>query len=211
MRIDEERKSAKPVRDISVPKEAYTGERALNVQFYDESNKKLGNQWDISREIVGATSNQRIFSVLKAGSNFPVDLKARVLGGTDSGVIGKMYWLEAADIDTLGTPDTWFNFRVDLARQGVQPEATIYPEIEVTFSGGQAATDFAIPARKIAADAFRTTSLVAAAGGVPAAPTGGNRIIYPDEYVLLEILSVSAQNVSALLEIYEGGLDLPLP
>lgn len=192
------------------PDGVYSGLRAKNFQSYDESNKKLGFQWEISREIIGATAGQRIFSVIKVGDNLPIDLKARVLGGTDEGVIGKMYWLNESDIETFGNPDRWYNFRTDISRTGAQPEVLIYPESEVTFAGGLAAVDLAIEDRQVSADAYRTTSPVAAAGGVPAAPVGGNRIIYQGEIVMLEIFSKSAQDVTSLLEVYEGGLDLPL-
>lgn len=203
--------SVTPLLNSGIPDGAYKGFRAQNFQSYDESNKKIGTQWEASKEFTGLSASQRLFTVMKVGPNNPVDLKARILGGTDEGVIGKMYWLNASDIDAYGTPEKWYNFRTDIARTGAQPEVELYIEAEVTFAGGLSAADLAIPARQVAADAFRTTSKVAAAGGVPAAPVGGNRILYENEIVLLEIFSKSAQDATSTLEIYEGGLDLPLP
>lgn len=199
------------IKPSEIPKGSFEGFRAINIQTYDESNKKLGLQWEVSREIIGASSGQRIFSVLKVGVNNPIDLKARILGGTGEGVVGKIYWLTSDDILSFGTPSTWYNFRTDIARQGLQPESEIYAESEVTFVNGNTAVDYAIEGRKVGADAYRTTKNTNQSGGLSAAAVGGNRIIYPGEYILFEILSKSAQDVTATIDIYEGGLDLPRP
>ena len=190
---------------------AFKGLRALNIQFYDESNKKLGLQWEASRRITGVANGAKLYSVIIVGSNNPIDLKSLVLGATGSGVIGRIYELQPEDIDTLGTPDPWYNMRFDLADPRVnQPDTQLYVEAEVTFAGGVPASTFATDARKRGADLISETSSLNRVKGFLAQSTGSNRIIYQDKIVLLEIESLDAdQNISARLEIYEGGLDLP--
>jgi hypothetical protein len=196
--------------DVSAsPAGIYTGERAVNVQFYGESNAKLGKQWEISRELT-ATSGQRIFSVLRVGNNFSVDLKERGFSASGDGVVGKVYFLNPEDISSFGTPDKWHNSRKDLAKLGVQPDVQIYPISEVVFSGGLSATDFAIASRKITADVQAWGGNSAQTRGVVSNKFGGNQIFETGYVALLEITSKSAQQVGVSLVIYEGELDLPI-
>jgi hypothetical protein len=201
--------SATPLDSAAVPTGIYTGIRAVNVQFYSESNAKLGSQWEISRELTAA-SGQRIFSVLRVGTEFPVDLKARGFSATGSGVVGKVYFLNPEDIESFGTPDKWYNSRKDLAKLGVQPDTQIYPISEIAFAGGLSATDFAVEARKITADVSAWGADSFFAGGVSSGNFGGNQIFEPNYIALFETLSRSAQTIGSSLTIYEGPLDLPI-
>jgi hypothetical protein len=193
------------------PDGSFSGLRARNVQDYNESNKKLGTQWEASRRVTSVGSGVKLFSIMKVGSNYPIDLKSRILGATGSGVIGRAYELYPEDIASYGTPDPWYNMRFDLADPSVnQPEVKLYTEAQVAFVGGVPASTFATLARKRGADLIGETNSQNQAKGFIAQPTGSNRIIYQDKIVLLEIESLDAQNIGARLEVYEGGLDLPL-
>ncbi len=175
------------------------GSGALTLQGYQEVNAKRGKQWEISREIT-ASSGQRIFSVLKVGPEFSVDLKSMGLSASGEGVVGKVYFLNPEEVESFGTPAKWYNSRKDLSRLDVQPDAEIYPVNEVVFSGELSATDFAIEDRKITADAH-------AWGGEAPQTLGGNQVFPPGYIALFEILSKSPQQVGLSLTIYEGPLD----
>lgn len=193
------------------PEGLYTGLRATTVAFYSEQNKKNGTEWEASRRVTDVASGQKLYSVIKVGSVHPIDLKSRILGATGAGVIGRIYELYPSDIDSFDTPDPWYNLRFDLADPTVnQPDTLLYTEANVTFSGGQSVSDFAVPARKRGADLHQETSSQNQAAGIPASPVGSSRVVYEDKMLLLEIESLDVQNVTASLEIYEGELDLPI-
>lgn len=204
--------SVTQVQSSIFPDGTNAGLRALNVQFYDESNKKLGSQWEASRRITGVANNAFLYSVLRIGSTYPIDLKSRTLGATGAGVIGRIYELYPEDILSFGTPDPWYNMRFDKADPATyQPDAEIYPEPQVTFVGGQTASSFAIPSRKRGADLFEETSSQNQSKGFTSKQAGSNRIFYQNRIALLEIQSLDSQNINARLEMFEGFLDLPLP
>lgn len=204
--------SVTPLLNSGIPDGAYKGFRAQNVQFYDESNKKLGAQWEASRRVTGVANNAFLYSVLRIGSTYPIDLKSRTLGATGAGVIGRIYELYPEDILSFGTPDPWYNMRFDKADPAIyQPDTEIYPEPQVTFVGGQTASSFAIPSRKRGADLFEETNEQNQSKGFTAREAGSNRIFYQNSIALLEIQSLDVQNINARLEMFEGFLDLPLP
>lgn len=202
--------SVTDVEPRAMPVGLFAGYRAMNIQDYNESNKKLGSQWEASIRIVGATLNQRLFTILKIGSK-PVDLKSRVLGATGAGVIGRIYELQPEDISSYGTKGVWYNMRFDLADPAVnQPEIEIYASDNIVFAGGAVPSDFATDARKRGADLIVETNAQNQAKGYLPQGAGSNRILYPEKIIMLEILSLEAQNLSSRLEIFEGDLDLPL-
>lgn len=186
------------------PDGLYTGLRAETQQTYDEANKKNGTQWEASRRVTGVTSGQKLYSIIKTGA-MPVDLKSRELGFTGNGVIGRIY--VGFTPVTLPAPDPVYNMR----------------------HGGQAARDFELYAitsphaswgnldtnpttLRIGADIVLEGNNSNQGRGLPAKPVGSNRILdLPDTEYLLEIESLSAQNISARLEMYNGWLDLPRP
>lgn len=169
----------------------------MNVQFYDESNRKLGSQWGASRRIVGATAGGKYYSILKTRT-LPIDLKARIFSYTGDGIIAR-FW-------------TWF------------PPVTL-PTQEPVYSKRSAKAAFrdfdlyalaAAPASQLtwikwSEDLFLEGSASNQNNGVVAVAAGQGRIIDPNTEVLLEIESLSAQNISATLAMFNGLLDLPRP
>lgn len=173
------------------------GLRGFCVQPYDEMNKKRGLQWEASREINVTVAGTKYYSILKAGSVWPVDLKSRVLGATGAGVIGRVYNITASDY-TGGTPDAVYNLR---------------PSIGVVL-GARLLTGFTLVTpvenlTKRGADIFGRVNSQGAMGGFTPAEFGSNRIIEPNEQILLEIESLAIQYVTARVEFYEGPLDYP--
>lgn len=174
------------------------GLRANSVQFYDEINKKRGLQWEASREII-ATSGTKYYSILKAGTEFPVDLKSRVLGATGAGLIARVYSISSSDY-TGGVEDSVYNMR---------------PSMGVTL-GAELLTGFTLVTpvanlQKVGSDIFLRANTQGNQGGFSPSEFGSNRIIDVGLQRLLEIESLGAQTITARLEFYEGPLDYPLP
>ena len=182
----------------ALEQEVAAGNRALCIQSYDEMNKKRGLQWEASREITNATAGAKYYSILKAGSVHPIDLKQRVLGATGAGIIGRVYAITDADY-TGGVPDPVYNMR---------------PAMGVAFEG-QLLTGFTLVTpvaslQKIGADIPLRVNAQGSQGGFTPAGFGSNRIIDPNLQRLLEIESFGTQVISARLEFYEGPLDYPM-
>ena len=185
--------SVTPLLNSGIPDGVYKGFRAQNVQFYDESNKKLGQQWEASRLLTlgdGAT----LYSVIKTGQ-YPVDLKKREFAYSGDGVVGNIY---ASPQYTGGNIDPWYNMRPS---QG-QPETQLLSSI--TLVNGNKGTKCGATIHAIGNKSIQGQ-------GNSGASYATNRILEPNSEYLLEILSLSGQDVAARLEIYEGDLDLPLP
>lgn len=183
---------------FGMPPGAFSGLRAMTTQTYDECNKKVGTQWEASRLISIASSApaNNSYSIIRTGSK-PVDLKSRVLGYDELGVIGRIY---KNPIYTGGTLDTWYN--LNPRYNGTQPEAQLLIGFTLTSNGTQCGADI------VGIGPNSTQSR----GSTPI-QFGSNRILdEPNTAYLLEIQSRHAtpQNVWARIEMYEGGLDLPL-
>jgi hypothetical protein len=181
-----------------IPDGAYTGLRASIVQGYDESNKKLGSQWEASRLVTIASSSpaNNAYSIILTGSK-PVDLKSRVFGYDELGIIGRIY---KNPVYTGGTIDPWYNMRPSLI--GSQPEARLLIGFTLT-----------IPGVKCGADVVGIGPNSAQSRGATPQQFGSNRILdEPNTAYLLEIASrnTGSQIVWARVEIYEGDLDLPI-
>lgn len=184
----------------AAPNGLYTGKRAQTIQYYDEANKKLGTQWEASRRIVGATAGGKYYSAIKLGNTWPIDLKSRVLGYTGDGVIGRMYIMpEGSNVTNGLDPDVVHNMR---ATGGIK---------DFELYSLPTAPDLTL-AQVWGADLILEGSLSNQAKGHIVTATGSNRImdILNREYVL-EIESLSVQNIAARLEMYNGDLDLPRP
>ena len=182
----------------AAPDGLYTGFRASNVQFYDESNKKLGTQWEASRRIVGASAGQKFYSALKLGTTWPMDLKSRVLGYTGDGVIGRMYIMpEGSNLTDGLDPDAVHNMR---ASGGVR-------DFELYTFPTEPDLSLAVP---WGADLILEGPLSNQSKGHIPTSIGSNKImnLLGREYIF-EIESLSAQNIAARLEMYNGDLDLP--
>jgi len=174
------------------------GNRAFCFQTYDEMNKKRGLQWEASREIANATAGGKYYSILKAGSVHPIDLKQRVLGATGAGVIGRVYAITNADY-TGGTQEQVYNMR---------------PSMGVALQG-QLLTGFTLTTpvanlQQVGADIPLRVNAQGSQGGLTPEGFGSNRIIDPNLQRLLEIESLGVQVISARIEFYEGPLDFPL-
>lgn len=174
------------------------GLRANAVQSYDEMNKKRGMQWEASREIT-ATTGGKYYSVLRAGSVNPIDLKSRVLSATGAGLIARVYRITASDY-TGGTVEPVYNMRpamgVVLGGQLLSGITLVTPVANLTKRG---------------ADLFLRVNAQGAQGGFTPANFGSNRIIDVNERLLFEIESLGDQTISSRIEFYEGGLDFPRP
>lgn len=182
----------------AAPDGLYTGKRATTIQFYDEANKKLGTQWEASRRIIGASAGQKFYSAIKLGTTWPMDLKSRVLGYTGEGVIGRMYIMpEGLNLTDGLDPDTVSNMR---ASGGVRDfelyTFTTEPDLSSAVPWG--------------VDLILEGPLSNQSKGHIPTSTGSNKImdLLGREYIF-EIESLSAQNITARLEMYNGGLDLP--
>lgn len=183
---------------FGIPSGAFSGLRAMTTQTYDECNKKVGAQWEASRLISISNNNpaNNSYSIIRTGSK-PVDLKSRVLGYDQLGVIGRIY---KAPIYTGGTVDPWYN--LNPRYNGTQPEAQLLVGFKLTSKG-----------TKCGADIVGIGPSDSQSRGSTPIELGSNRILdEPNTAYLLEIESRhnSAQKVWARLEMYEGGLDLPL-
>lgn len=182
-----------------VPDGAYTGMRANAVQYYDEINKKRGAQWEASRLITISDSSpaSNAYSIIRTGSK-PVDLKARSFGYTGLGLVGRIY---EAPIYTGGTQDPWYNMNTQYI--GTQPEAQLLVGFTLTA-----------PGTKCGADIIAIGPVSNQSRGSVAHEYARNRILpKPNTAYLLEISSLdpASQQVAARVEIYEGGLDWPIP
>lgn len=173
------------------------GDRALCMQPYDEINKKRGTQWEAARLLTIASNDpaNNAYSVILTGDK-PVDLKSRVLGHTGIGVVGRIY---KNPTYTGGTMDPFYNMLSSMS--GAAPEAQLLVGITLTDTG----TEIGAPIFSIGPDSQQGK------GHTPS-EFGSNRIL--DELntaYLLEIASIDpqSQQVTARIEIYEGGLDTP--
>lgn len=177
------------------PPGAYEGYRALNVQFYDESNRKLGSQWGASRRIVGATAGGKYYSIIKTRT-LPMDLKARIFSYTGNGLIARFY--------TGFTPQTL------PAPEAVYCKRPALPAFR-DFDLYALATAPASLGNRWSEDLYLEGSASNQNKGVASVSAGQGWIIDPNQEVLLEIESLSVQNISATLAMFNGLLDLPRP
>lgn len=180
------------------------GVAAFIIQAYDEVNKKRGLQWEISRILTSASLGEKFYSVLRVG-DLDVDLKARVLGASGGGVIGRAYLISASDV-TLGSPNRWYNYNSRVDSASSQPKSEIFEDSEITFV--TPVVSLAVEANKIHADIYAITNTQNQGKGVVSQSFGGNHILKPDDHILLELESYdSSQDITARIDIYEGGLD----
>lgn len=188
-------------RRVKVQTEApdglYTGDRAMTAQSYDEMNKKRGVQWESSTRLQLAGSTGVAFTVFRTGSK-TVDLKQRVFGFDGVGVVGRIY---KNPTYTGGTQAGFWNMLTSKAL--VQPECSIFTNPTVSNRG----TEIAAPIY-----AFGPAS-AQGKGSTPIAYASNRIFDEPNTTYLfvIETLDSQAQFVSSRLELYEGGLDWPLP
>lgn len=191
--------------DSGAPDGAYKGFRAVNVQTYDESNKKRGMQWEAARRLAGATAGEKFYSLIKLGNKWPMDLKSRVLGYTGDGVIGRLYVMpEGSNLKNGIDEHQPQNMK---ASENVNPTAGLKDFKLYELPTAPNLTG----AVQIGSDLVLEGQQSNQGKGLVATPTGSNRILdmLGREYVL-EIESLDSQNISARIEMYNGPLDLPL-
>lgn len=180
----------------AIPSAALRGEAALNVQFYDESNRKLGSQWGASRRIVNAALNQKFHSILKTRT-LPLDLKARIFSYTGAGVIARFYTGFTPQV--LPTAEPMYSLR---------PGAAAFRDFDLyvlpaPLPIGQVGTPWSY-------DLFLEGAAQVQGKGAVNAPAGIGWVVEPQREILLEIESLDAQNISATLVAFNGLLDLPI-
>lgn len=179
-----------------IPDGAYVGLRAAVTQSYDEANKKAGAQWELSSRVQLAANTGVNFTIARTGSKM-VDLKQRVFGFDGVGVVGRIY---RNPTYTGGTQVGFWNMRTSKAL--VQPECKIFTGPTVTARGVE-----------IAAPIYAFGSTGSQGKGSVASGYASNRIFdEPNTTYLfvIETLDTQSQFISARLELYEGGLDLPI-
>lgn len=179
-----------------IPDGAYVGLRAAVVQPYDEVNKKTGTQWESSTRVQLAAVTGVNFTIFRTGSK-SVDLKQRVFGFDGIGVVGRIY---RNPTYTGGTLAGFWNMLTSKAL--VQPETQIFTGPTVSNRG----TEIAAPIY-----AFGPASQQGR-GSVPVAYASNRIFDEPNTTYLfvIETLDDQAQFVASRLELYEGGLDLPI-
>jgi hypothetical protein len=170
---------------------AFNGLAALGFQDYSEMNKKLGVQWEASR-LITLGDGALIYSVIKTGQ-YPVDLKKREFAYSGLGVVANIY---LSPEYTGGVSDPLYNMRPS---QG-QPETQLLSAI--TLVNGNKGT-------KCGATIYAIGNTSNQGQGSTSLAYATNRILEPNSEYLLEILSLSGQDVAARIEFYEGNLDLP--
>lgn len=180
--------------DGAFPDAILRGVSAVNVQFYDESNRKLGSQWGASRRITGATNGQKFYSIIKTRT-LPVDLKARIFSYTGAGVIGRFY--TGFTPQTLPSPEPVYSLR---------PALPAFRDFDL----------YALSAAPVSLGTKWSYDLVlegnaqAQGKGAVNSPAGQGWVIDPNKEILLEIESLDAQTISATLAMFNGVLDLPV-
>lgn len=179
----------------SFPSGVTEGFRAFNVQFYDESNRKLGSQWGASLRILSATVGGKYYSLLKTRT-LPIDLKARIFSYTGDGLIARFY--TGFTPVTLPSPEPVYSKRPAL------PAFRDFDLYAITTAPASLGTRWS-------EDIFLEGSTANQSKGAATVAAGQGWIIDPQTEVLLEIESLSAQNITATLAMFNGLLDLPRP
>lgn len=180
-----------------IPPGAFEGYRALNVQFYDESNRKLGSQWGASRRILGATAGGKYYSILKTRT-LPLDLKSRIFSYTGDGLIARFY--TGFPSVTLPGVESVFSKR---------PANPAFRDFDLYALAS--APDSPLTWDKWSEDLFLEGNTSNQSKGASSISVGQGWIIDPETELLLEIESLSAQNITATLAMFNGLLDLPIP
>lgn len=180
-----------------IPPGAFEGFRAINVQPYEESNRKLGSQWGASRRIVGATAGGKYYSIIKTRT-LPLDLKARIFSYTGDGIIAR-FWTGFPPV-TLPTPEPVYSKR---------PAKAAFRDFDLYALSAAPASPLTWV--KWSEDLFLEGSASNQNKEIVTVSAWHGWIIDPNQEVLLEIESLSVQNISATLAMFNGLLDLPRP
>jgi hypothetical protein len=177
------------------PDGLYTGERAMNVQSYEESNIKLGLQFEGSKNF-GSVSGGAVLNTIFRTGILPVSLKKRSVSFTGDGVQGEIF---------INPTFTGGNTEV------YQNATTISPSVGLS----QIITGITLQDEGVL-----TFAPVYAFGNASNQGKGGvltlievEHILAPNTDFLLRLTSLdtAAQNLASHLTWFEGLLDLPRP
>lgn len=179
-----------------IPAGAFTGNRAMTVQNYIESNVKNGVQYESSRYLLNVPGNSNVDSIFITGSK-PVILKVRALNYSGVGVIGQLF---RSSVYTGGTP----------AQDQIRNLNDITP-VPTTIQLISAPTITTLGATPFAFDYLFGSAQPQAQGGN--SDLGQERIFRANTAYHFRIVSLdpNVQNISAYISWFEGNPDLPLP
>ena len=166
------------------------GTAAFTVQSYDESNKKAGVQYEASR-LVTLNKGATVYSVIKTGQ-YPVDLKSREFAYSGIGVEANIY---LSPQYTGGVSEPLYNMRPS---QGA-PETQLLSGITLSDPNNKGT--------KCGSTIYAIGNRSSQGRGNSGASYATNRILEANSEYLLEVISLSAQDVAARIEFYEGVLD----
>lgn len=177
------------------PEGLYVGLRAMNVQSYEESNIKLGLQFEASKNFGDIPTGGVLNSIIRTGST-PVSLKKRSVSFTGEGVQGEIF---INPTFTGGNIETYQN------------ATTISPVVGLT----QIITGITLQD-----EGTLVFAPVYAFGNASNQGKGGVLTLIEPEHILapntdflfrLTSLDSSTQKIASHLTWYEGELDLPRP
>lgn len=188
--------SVTPLQSATAPDGIYTGERAVNMQSYTESNVKLGLQyylkanWPDGDKITNGTPRNIIF---QTGSK-PVIVKTRIVS-----YVGEEFQLEIFSNPTFsgGTPKTVGNYNVI---NPVPTTVTVLKDADVTVDG-------------VVLDDEPDFYYGGTTGNrnAQAIPDGRERVLPPNSTFMVRVSSnVGSGRFSYFLDWFEGEPDLPL-
>ena len=162
---------------------------AFIVETFDEQNKKRGKQWEGSR-LLTLGDGVTVYSVIKTGQ-YPVDLKKREFAYSGLGVVANIY---LSPQYTGGDSDPLYNMRPS---QGA-PETQLLSGITLVDPNNKGT--------KCGATIYAIGNTSNQGRGNSGTAYATNRILEPNSEYLLELLSLSGQNVAERVELYEGPL-----
>lgn len=176
-----------------LPNGTINGTRAVNVQFYTESNIKLGLQHEGSTLLLGLAGASSNYTVFITGS-LPTVLKARTVSYTGDGITAEIF---KAPTYTGGVNAPYQN------PNDINPVAGLAQILTVPAVTNEGTLVYA-PIHYIGNQSRQGR-------GATGIAVGGERILAPNTTYLLKLTSLdpSAQDVTSFLSWYEGVLDLP--
>lgn len=177
------------------PEGLYEGLRAINVQTYEESNIKLGLQFEASKNFGDIPPGGVLNSIIRTGAT-PVSLKKRSVSFNGEGVQGEIF---INPTFTQGNSESYYNATTVSPNQGLTQILT-----------GITLQDEGTP----------VFAPVYAFGNASNQGKGGVLTLLEPEHILspntdflfrLTSLDSSTQKIASHLTWYEGELDLPRP
>lgn len=178
-----------------IPKDAFIGHRALNVQSYIESNVKNGSQFEVAAQVASLAAAANNDVIFITGSK-PVIVKARIVQFNGLLLEAHVY---RSPTYSGGSNASIYNLNDINPQTG---EVIIKTGATVTATGTEfGAPTYAIGSSGQGQSSFSTFTVL-----------GQERILRANTTYLLRITNTdtSAQRVAAYLSWHEGAPDLPL-